>query len=360
MDYKKNDNRTIKIEPNPFRKPRVKIKMKVKRMSGGQPIMNQSGQALYKEEEPDNLTRVPGTGKTIGPARKRSGLLRTGLTHFVTNPYKDEPVYKTEWAERLFKGKDKAKLQHLLEYEFGYSYDYLTDNIPHRTEASDKADKKFFEKPESRILLRDNITFLHLNSPVDRVLYYMLKADPEVANSFADLEEGVNKKANWYFADEQEKDEYKLTKIEKEIKAAAALEDLKKVEGAIQQMAKALDIEEANDRNLTKERSALILYKYYNENKETWERFIEFYEMWQDPARRDYIIAASELFDYVKVGVVSYRNGKYTWTKRGESGKPSENFTRANKNDMIKNFLLDPAYQEEVDMLEEEFQAKIK
>lgn len=360
MDYIKNDNRTIKIEPNPFKKPRVKIKMKVKRMSGGQPITNQSGQTLYKEEEPKNLTRIPGTSKTITPARTRSGLIRTGLTHFAPNPYIDEPVYKTEWAERLFKGKDRAKLQHLLEYELGYDFDYLTDNIPHRTEASNKDDKKFFEKPESRITLTDNAYFLHLSNPLDRILYHMLKADPEIANSFAELEDGVNKKANWYFADEQEKDEYKLTKIDKEIKAAAALADLKKVDDAIQQMAKSLDIEEANDRNLTKERSSLILYKYYNENADNWKRFIEFYEMWQDPTRRNYVIVAAELFDYVKIGVISYRNGKYTWTRRGEEGKPSENFVRANKNDMINNFLLDPAYQEEVELIQEEFEAKLK
>lgn len=357
--YYNEDSRTIRIEPNPFKKPITKIKMRVKRMNGTKPVVNQDGKVLFKDEEPQNLTRIPGTSKVIGPARTKAGTIRTGLTIFVNNPYNDEPVYKTEWAERLFKGKEKAKLQHLLEYEFGYEFDYLTDRIPHKTEASDKSGKKFFEKPESRIVLKDNITFLKLNNPIHRIIYYMLKADPEVANSFVELEDGMNKKANWYFADQQEKDQYKLSKIEKETKAAAALEDLKQADGAAAQMAKALFIEEANDRNLTVERASLLLYNYYNQNSDQWDEFIKFYDMWKDPAQRNYIIAAAELFEYIKVGVISYRNGKYTWTKRNASG-PSENYVRVNRNDMINNFLLDPAFQEEVELVQEEYEAKIR
>ena len=110
ITYIKNDTRIIKIEPNPFKKPNQKIKMKVKRMNGTQPITNQEGKVLYKEEEPQNLTRIPGTTKTIVPMRTVHGI-KTGLDEYVYNPYKDEDRYKFDWAEKLFKGKDKAKLQ---------------------------------------------------------------------------------------------------------------------------------------------------------------------------------------------------------------------------------------------------------
>jgi hypothetical protein len=157
LTYVKNDSRVIKIEPNPFKKPNQKIKMKVKRMNGTQPITNQEGKVLYKEEEPQNLTRIPGTTKTIVPSRTVHGI-KTGLDEYVYNPFKDEDRYKFDWAEKLFKDKDKAKLQHLLEYEYGFDFDYLTSNISNEISASNKENKKFFEKMESRIVLKDNIT----------------------------------------------------------------------------------------------------------------------------------------------------------------------------------------------------------
>lgn len=359
MNYKyyANDTRIIKIEPNPYVKPKQKIKMKVKRMSGTQPITNQEGKVLYKEEEPSNLTRIPGTTKTIVPMRTISGL-KTGLDVSVFNPYKDEERYKTDWAERLFKGKDKAKLQHLLEYEFGFDFDYLTSNISNEVIASNER-KKFFEKPESRVILKDNINFFNMANPVHRINFYTLLASDEVANSFAELEDGLNLKAEWYVSDDQEKEKYKLTKIERETKAAAALESLKSTENAIQQMAKALDLDEANERNLSSARAARMVYDYYNQNEDSYNKFIELYEIWKDPARRNFIIASAELYDYVKSNVIQYRNGKYTWYKRNENG-PVDTFVRTSKLSMINDFLLDPAFEEEVAMVKEEYEAKLR
>ena len=357
--YYKNDNRIIKIEPNPFKKPKLKIKMRTKRMNGTRPIVSQNGQVLYKDEDPQNMTRVPGTDKTICPARTVSGI-KTGLNKFVPNPYDDEPIYKNDWGERMFKGKEKAKLQHLLEYEFGFDFDYLTSNIPHEVGPSNKPDKKFFEKRESKPVLKDNTTFLNMSNPVHRINYYTLLASKEVANSFADLEEGLNQYAEWYVVDDNEKEQYKLSKIEKETKAAAALEYLKETDEGAQQMAKALDLDEASDRNLTVAKAARLLYDYYNQNENSWKQYMDYVDMYKDAGRRAYVIAASELYDYIKVGVISYRNGKYTWTKRGDAGSPSETYTRNSKKDMINNFLLDPAYQDEIKLIEEEYEAKIK
>lgn len=356
--YYTNDSRIIKIEPNPFKKPKQKIKMKVKRMNGTQPIINQEGHVLYKEEEPQNLTRIPGTSKTIVPMRTVNGI-KTGLDTFVFNPYKTEERYKNEWAERLFKNKDKAKLQHLLEYEFDFEFDYLTHNIPNEVGPSNKENKKFFERAESRIVLKDNINFFNMANPVHRINFYTLLVSDEVANSFADLEDGLNARAEWYVSDDHEKEKYKLSKIERETKAAAALEDLKRTENSIQQMAKALDIDEANENNLSSSKAARLVYDYYNQNEDAYAKFVEYYDIWKDPARRNFIIASSELFDYVKYNVVQFRNGKYTWHKRNPNG-PADTYVRTSKFDMINNFLLDPAFQEETAMIQEEFEAKLR
>jgi hypothetical protein len=358
ITYVKNDARMIKIEPNPFKKPKQKIKMKVKRMNGTQPIVNQEGKVQYKEEEPLNLTRVPGTSKTIVPMRTVNGI-KTGLDEFVFNPFRDEERYKIDWAERLFKGKDKAKLQHLLEYEFGFEFDYLTSHIPNEIAPSNKENKKFFEKPESRIVLKDNINFFNMANPVHRINFYTLLAGRDVANSFSELEDGLNQDAEWYVSDDVEKEKYKLSRIERETKAAAALEDLKRHENAIQQMAKALDIDEAHDRNLSSTKAARMVYDYYNQNEDTYNRYMELYDIWKDPARRNFVIASAELYDYTKNNVIQFRNGKYTWYKRNPNGT-SDTFVRTSKYDMINNFLLDPAFQEEVTLVQEEYEAKMR
>lgn len=359
IKYYNNDTRIVKIEPNPFKKPKQKFKMKVKRMNGTQPITNSEGKVLYKDEEPTNLTRTPGTAKTISPARTTNGI-KTGLDIFVYNPYKDEERFRVDWAEKLFKGKEKAKLQHLLEYEFGFEFDYLTSNIPNEISPSNKENKKFFEKIESKPVLKDNINFFYMNNPVHRINLYTLIASDEVANSYAELEDGLNQHAEWYISDEHEKEKYKLSKIERETKAAAALEELKRTENAIQQMAKALDLDEASERDLSAVKAARMVYDYYNQNEDSYNKFIEYYEIWKDHGRRNYVIASAELYDYVKYNIIQFRNGKYTWIKKNTTGGPSETYVRSSKFDMINNFLLDPAFQEEVKTIQEEFEAKLR
>jgi len=362
VKFYKNDNRVIKIEPNPFKKLKTKFKMRVKRMQGGKPVVNSSGAVQYKDEEPKNLTRVPGTGKKLCHARIPGGV-NSGLDIMVTNPYKDEDFFTVEWAERVLKDKPKVLLQYLLEYECGFEHNYLTSRIPEGAQASDKQNRKFFEKPESKPGLNGNVTILNMSNIIDRINYYTILAHKEVANTFTEIDPatGDNFDAWWYIVDSDEKDKHELTKIEKETKAAAALEGLRESNSeAIQQMARALDIEEASDRNLTKAKAATLVYNYYNQNMDCYDNFMDYYAEWKDAARRDRFIAASEVFNYVKSGVISYRNGKYTWIKKGEEGRPSETFMRKSKTDLINNFLLDPSYQEEVDLLQEEYEEKIR
>ena len=360
VNFHKNDTRIIRIEPNPFKSMKQKIKMRIKKTSGGKPIVSQDGKQIYTEETPRNLTRIPGTSKKLVPVRTTSGV-KTGLDIYVDNVYSDEKTYKVEWAERIFKGNEKVLLQHLLEYELGFPYDYLTNRILDGIIPSGKEDKTFFEKSESRPTLDGGVTFLYMNNPIHRVLYYMFLDHPAIANTYAELEDGMNQDAEWFIADMDEKDKIKLTRIERETKAAAALEDMKNHESdAIMMVAKALDIEEAADRSLTKSKAARMVYDYYNQNIDSYDNYIRIYAQWKDQAKRNWVVSAAELFDYHKAGVVSYRNGKYTWVKRGQGGAPSETYTYKDKNDFIRSFILDPAYQEEVKLMEEEYASKIK
>ena len=83
--YSKDDTRKIRIEPNPYKQIRQKFRMKSRRISGGQPVINLDGTPSFTEVTPESLYRVPGTAKKISPARNQNGL-NTGLNHMVPNP----------------------------------------------------------------------------------------------------------------------------------------------------------------------------------------------------------------------------------------------------------------------------------
>lgn len=358
-EYFENDNRIIKIEINPFHKPKQKFKMMTPKMGPNGRVVNQTGKGVSEMQDVPNLARTPGTTTVITPCVTAKGL-ETGLDVFVPNPYKEDTVFKFEWAERILKGKERVKLQHLLEYEHGVPFNYYTNQIPFEAIPSNKENKTFFEKPESRPQLSNNTTFLHLNNPIHRVHYYTLLNHPLVAKSYADLQDGQSS-AIWYIVDENEKERVTLTKIEKQTKAAAALEALKdSADEAIIHMAKYLELPGADVRNLTREKASLLVYNYYNGNEDSWKRFMEAYEMWKDAPRRAYFFTGSNLFDYIKTNIISYRNGKYTYIQPASGGKPSEVHSRNSKDEMIRTFLLDPAYQDEVKMIEEQYAEKVR
>ena len=98
INFYKDDQRVIRVEPNPFKTLKQKIKMRTRKTSGGRPIVSQDGRAVYTDEAPQNMTRIPGTSKKLVPPRTAAGLL-TGLDVVVPNPYNDEKIYRVDWAE---------------------------------------------------------------------------------------------------------------------------------------------------------------------------------------------------------------------------------------------------------------------
>lgn len=357
--YSKNDTRKIRIEPNPFKQIRQKFKMKTRRISGGQPVIKADGTPSYTEVTPDALYRVPGTSKKISPARTQNGL-NTGLTVLVDNPYKDLPVYVAPW-DTVLKGKDKVLLQHALEYECGYPFDFLTHRIEQGATASDKIDKKFFETSDSKPTLDGNVTFLDLSNNLHKIWYYLFLAHREVANTWEDLMDGGNEEAGWYIVDEESKQKREKSKSLQAVEAGAALKELAdSTSDAIIQMPKVLELAEASDRNMTPDKAFNILYNYYNKDNESFEAFIAAYNLWKDPVMgRPKFIAMAELYDYIQQGLVVYKGGRYTWYKT-EPGQPAETYTFNGKMNFVVEFLLSHANQENVEKLQEDYENKIR
>ena len=86
---------------------------------------------------------------------------------------------------------------------------------------------------------------------------------------------------------------------------------------------------------------------------------MEWFAIWKDPGTRSRFIAAAEIFEYVRYGIVVYKNGRYTWYKT-VPGQAMETFTFNGKNNFITEFLLDPAMQEHVEVLQEKYEEKIR
>jgi hypothetical protein len=357
--YIKNDTRKIRIEPNPFRTQGNKFKMKTQKLSGGEPVVNMKGEPVFTETTPEALYRVPGTSKRLSPARLPTNALKTGLDHMVLNPYKDLSVYSSEW-ESILKGKEYALLQHILEYECDYELNFLTHRIPARATASDKDDKKFFESVESKPRLDGGVTFLHMSNPIHRVNYYTLLAHKAVANTYEDLLDGGNLDAEWYIVDEDAKHIREKSKSMRVVEAGAALKELSDSTGAVINMAKALELSEASDRNLKEDRAWNAVYNYYNKSAKNFNEFIELYKLWKDPVSgREKFVAMADLYDYQNQGLVSYKNGKYTWFKT-IPGEPTQSFMFTGKMGFVTEFLLDPAQQDNVEFLRDEYENKIR
>lgn len=347
----------VRIEPNPFRKVNLKIKMsRAKVNSAGQAMRDTTGNIRTEEVDAPGMIQVPGTMKTLGPALTPSGL-KTGLNIMVSNPYKDEEVYHPVWGEKVLKGKEKAMLQNILEYKHGKDFNYYTGNIIDRIAPSHKmAELPFFQTERCKVKLDGHVTFLDLKNPVHEVQYYMLRAHSAVANSYADLQEGRNQTAWYYMVDNAEVNEAKVAKIRKKTRAANALEELYNDAGDVMiKMARALECE---DKNLGRDKAYQYVYNYYTRSEQAYARFIKYYDLYKDSARRDQFFAAAELQEYVAANIIRRREDKYYWVKPETDDSPIKTFEWATKEKVIKDFLLAPEYQEEIEVLKSIYEAR--
>jgi hypothetical protein len=343
------NKKIIRIEPSPFKNVKLKLKMtQAKVNSAGHAIQDGQGNIVKSEVDMPNTVQIPGTSKTITPAITSSGL-KTGLNVYVDNPYKEEENYLFDWAERVFKGKDKVLLQHVLEYKHRKPFNHYTNQLFDEIKPSTKiADFPFFMRTESKLILSGNVTFLNLDNPIDEVKYYMAKAHSDVANSYADLNNGRSN-ASYYMVDEVEMTEVEMSKIRKETKASAILEELLEEESdAIIKMAQALGNE---DKNLKKSKAFIWLGTFYKKGESNYNAFISRYKRYKDPNTRELFYAEALLQDLLNYGIFRKRDNKYYWTKPGDDRNAPEPFEFPSKEKVVKDFLCAPEYQEEVEMI---------
>lgn len=366
-DYIKNDSRVFKIKPylNPYKKSPFKIMRQSFRHDGkGDRMQHPDGKFITEDLQVDAVL-APGVKQQFIVSRRRDNrLLATGLDVMVSNPYQDESYFPDEKFEKLLKGKEKVKLQYILEFEHGVPYDFYTSNIPDRLPAKN-GDRKFFESNQATISLGNDILYLRMSNPIDRLMYYALTArnegtTPMVALNFAELTE--NPKAvycKWYFLDEEERQSVKLSKIERKNKIAFALESIrnsKKSEDLVT-IAKVLEIEDARDLNLTPEKAYLLINDYAFSDVKRGDLFLDKFDIYKDKIRKIELEAEAEIFNFVNYGIIGYRNGKYEVQFKDKSGSLESKLFNS-KGELARGFILDPAYKEQVDIFRESLKSK--
>jgi hypothetical protein len=355
-----NKSNIIKIEPNPKKKSSVKIKMQVLNVAGGAPkyTIGEDGSKKFKTQfvEPKNMMRLPNTVVEYCAALDSNGRLKTGLDILVKNKYNDEPFYRDGWEE-ILKGKEKVRLQELLEYKHDKAKGYYTSQVSDIRSSFDKDSVPFYQKPESRVNLRDGVTYLDLTNPIHEVNYYMLKAHNMVANSYEEL--GHNYEATHYIVDETEKIKRETGKVRQLNKAGRCLETLIELtENVIIDFCKALELR----RGISSRDDAYNeLDSFMKKNDENFEEFMSFYNMWEEPATREIFLGYVELFDFISTpGLITKRGNKYFWTQPAGDGGKRELWEWKSKSDLVENFITDARYRDEVDILRSQFRSKTR
>jgi hypothetical protein len=352
----------IRIEPNPLKKSSIKIKIQTVSMSGGNPryITDENGKqkAVSKLKDAKEMSRMPGTLVEYSAAITENGL-NTGLDLHVDNPYKEESFYRDGW-EHILKDKRKIRLQELLEYKHSKNPGYYTNQLFDvvKSTYTDKNDLPFYLKQESRISLRDGITYLNLNNPVHEINYYMLKAHKMIANSYEEL--GFNPDATHYIVDLKEKQRAGNKKTRKFNKFAARLEEIFDIEdNTILHMYKALDIS-SNAVKDDKMQAYDAIDSMVRSDEKVYEDFMSLYETWKNPATRDIFLGYSELFDFLRApDLIKMKGNEVYWYKPSETGK-KDYWSWKSKREFVENFLIAPEYQEEVGVLRSEYRAKTR
>ena len=349
-------DRIVKIESNPFLKCAVKVQFSNVATNNGTPIKDSSGNVRRVYETPENITRLPGTQVVYSAVLNNKGGLDTGLDEIVHNEFANEPYYPENW-ERVLRGKKVVKLQHLLEYKHGKPFNYYAGVIkPIQSSRKVRAEGNFYQRPESRVALSDGVTILNLANPIHEINYYMLRAHPNVANSYEEVKNNSN--ATHFIVDQGEMDKAKSSELRRVNAIGRYLEELDELEdNTIINMAKALELSSGMS---SKDAAYTAIHRFANTSEEKFMEFKSMYLMWNDPVTREKFLTYAELTDYIKTpGLISRRNHKYFWNKpiKGESGR-TETFEWNSKSDVVNNFLLAPEYREDVDILREQYEMK--
>lgn len=354
-----DENKIVRIEPSPFKKTSVKVQRSQVKTIGGKVQYKSSANGKRKPitefVNEDKLLALPGTKRVYKQPLTKKGI-KTGLDALVHNPYKDEDYYRDNF-ERVLKDKDKVMLQYVLEYKHGVDLNHYTNKgLNSRTTNAAFAKGqalKFFQSPESNIVLEEGVTMLDLSIPKHEVLYYSCLEHPKIANSYEDLM--YKPKATHFIVNAEKQAKRKSEKTRKYNQAGSRLEELYGLtDNTIQKFCKVLDVKR---KNLNKDEAYSELETFYRQSDDNLAQFNYFYDLWKNIPTRERFEANVEVYDYLAIALITSRENKYFWTQPDpETGKRIP-WTWESKDKLI-DWLLDPAYQEEVEVLEQMYKAR--
>lgn len=348
-----SSQRIIRIEPTPFATLNLKVKMAKNKVDKlGQPLKTQNRDGSYRVSkelvDTANLVQYPGTIKYLRAAACKDGLA-TGLNVVVDNPYKDLDYYTTDWGERVLKGKPKVLLQHILEYKHGVKLGHytnaLTDKVYTKQELNDAP---FFHTGKAKLPLYGNVFFLNLGNPFHELMYYVAKANLIVANSFEELQNGLNRDALYYIVDEEEAANVKTVKNKKVNEAIAIIEKLEKKSGELVRFAKALGVTDpiSNDKQAYE-----VLERYFRKDTISYENFMFVWRLYKTPINKDQFEAAVLLYDAIQAGVITHQNGMYYWQKPSTENTSSELLRFMSKDKIISELFINPAASDDLEVI---------
>jgi hypothetical protein len=256
-------------------------------------------------------SRTPGTKLLIcaNPSMKKRGRLNTGLDIEVSNPYMEVTNFTDKQLEVVLKGKEKALLQHVLEYKwkrpFNYYHDNNVDTLHNPKADPDKISP--FQKDEFMLELTQDTHIIDTNSEYGDVMQHIIKRNSLVANSY----EERNSNTPYYISKEQEEEEKKKAKTLSSDYAISQLVDLQeKYSDQMIDFCKVLDL---NLKNLNPSKSYNLIREFVLKHSENTKLFSMMYDMWANPSTKVNFKARVILRDAIDKGIVVKDGATYVW-----------------------------------------------
>jgi hypothetical protein len=340
----------VLILPNPDKKPFHRYERVLERSADGQ----------YEQAIPEKeLTRAPNTKFDImAPISRKTGNVNTGaLLEEIENPYSDLPSYATPDWERYLKGKDNVLRQYVLEYKHGRNPGFYTNQIPRSSQITkdDPSKIPFFQTGEAMWQINDGVTVLDLDKPKDEILYYLIPALPQIANSFSER----TNTSIYYLAGEAEEQERKASKSRRFDSAIAKLVEVEELQDDT--IKKFMKILVPKYHNADRSQAYTELSTFIRKSDTNLREFNNVFKLWKDHGTRDKFNVRALLTDYKQARVIVRSNNEYSWLppRDSETGVQPDKVTWSRESEII-DFLLDPKFEPEQSEMQKQYEFKMR
>lgn len=338
----------VLILPNPDKKPFHKYERVIEVSPDGQQ------ETTVPETQ---LTRAPGTKYTIMAPYSRRGDINTGgLLEEIENPYANLVAYRTPEWETYLKGKPTILRQYVLEYKHGKTPNFYTNIIPIIANPKKDLDKiPFFQTGDASWNINDGVTVLDMDNWKDELLYYIIPALPQIANSFAER----SPESVFYLAGEAEEEERKSRKakqVDIAISKLTEVDDLQ--DDTIIDFAKILI---PTLRDFNRDRAYTELSRYIKANRDQQIEFIAVHKQWEDLGTRRKFYARVKYNDYLAMRIINKKGNTYEWTppRDAATGVQPDTRTWDRPSDVI-DFLSDARYEPEHSEMQKQYDFKLR